>query len=43
MKFEMPIAEIIALDVADIITTSTDNGGGSTNMDFGTESETEWG
>lgn len=40
MKFEMPIAEIIALDVADIITTSTDNGG---NGDFGTESETEWG
>lgn len=43
MKFEMPIAEIIALDVADIITTSTDNGGNGGNGDFGTESETEWG
>ena len=41
MKFEMPIAEVIALDVADIITTS-----GTTeapfNPDFGSESEPEW-
>ena len=40
MKFEMPIAEIIALDVADIITTS---GGGEETFDpFSPPSEDEW-
>ena len=39
MKFEMPIAEIIALDVADIITTS---GGEETFDPFSPPSEDEW-
>ena len=39
MKFEMPIAELIALDVVDIITTS--NAGGD-NGDFGTPGEEEF-
>ena len=36
----MPIAELIALDVVDIITTS--NAGGSDNGDFGTPGEEEF-
>ena len=42
MKFEMPIAEIIALDVADIITTSGGNGGEETFDPFSPPSEDEW-
>ena len=43
MKFEMPIAEVIALDVCDIITTSgTVEETTPFNPDFGSESEPEW-
>ena len=38
MKFEMPIAELIALDVVDIIATSN----GDNNGDLGTPGEEEF-
>ena len=43
MKFEMPIAEVIALSVADIITTSTTDPTETTrDNNFSPPSEDEW-
>ena len=42
MKFEMPIAEVIALNVADIITTSGEEQATQPFEPFSPPSEDEW-
>ena len=42
MKFEMPIAELITLNVVDIITTSTEDYDPTNGGDFGTPGEEEF-